>query len=407
MTSLLRAIHDKATKTPVPFTNKNIYLSEMPPRGQYAEMNSYGSVGTLFSVVSTLANATAQVEWKLYRKSKTGKKEDREQVTSHLALSLWNKPNEFYTQQEFIEGFQQHVDLVGEGWWIVNYSPQFGNIPVDMWFVRPDRMTPIKSATEFIIGYEYTGPNGEKIHLDKKEVIFLRMPNPLDPYRGMGPVQSILSDLDASKYASEYNRNFFLNDATPGGIIELTENLSDQEFEQFATRWNEGHKGVNNAHRVAILEQGKWVDRKYTMSDMQFTELRTINRDVILEAFGVSKAMLGIVEDVNRATMSAIDAMFGKRKLVPRLERIKQALNNDFLPLFGVTGQGLEFDYDCDSVVPDDAELASKVLAAKSKAFVELTGAGLDREDTLRALGLPEIKVAPIAPVSSGGTTND
>ena len=35
-------------------------------------------------------------------------------------------------------------------------------------------------------------------------------------------------------------------------------------------QWEEQHRGVSRAHRVAILEQGKWIDRKYTMRDMQF-----------------------------------------------------------------------------------------------------------------------------------------
>lgn len=412
MTSLIRAIHSKAVKTPVPFTNKNIYLHAMPPRGQYAEMNAMGTVGTLFAIVHRLANATSQVEWKLYRKSKTGNKDDRLEVTSHLALETWNKPNAFNTQQEFIEIFQQHLELVGEAWWVINYNPDFPSIPLDMWTVRPDRMRPIEDPIEFISAYEYISPNGDVIRLEKNEVIFLRLPNPLDPYRGMGPVQSLLTDLDAVKYSAEYNRNFFLNDATPGGVIELDETLSDPEFAQFSKRWNEGHKGVNNAHRVAILERGKFIDRKYTMRDMQFTELRNVSRDVIFEGFGISKAMLGIVDDVNRATMEAIDAMFGKRHVVPRLERIKQALNNDYLPLFGVTGQGLEFDYDYDLVVPDDTELGGKVLNYKTQSATDLVNMGFDKEDVLKVLGLPAIKVAATPaptnpasslPVSTGG----
>ncbi|KKK81335.1 hypothetical protein LCGC14_2814460, partial [marine sediment metagenome] len=59
------------------------------------------------------------------------------------------------------------------------------------------------------------------------DVVQLKMPNPLDPYRGMGPVQSILADLDSERYSAAWNRNFFINGAEPGGIIEVDRRLDD------------------------------------------------------------------------------------------------------------------------------------------------------------------------------------
>jgi len=66
-------------------------------------MRAMGTVGTLFAIVNRTSNATAQVEWKLYRKASSGKPEDRQEVTVHPALDLWNKPNRFFTRQELVE----------------------------------------------------------------------------------------------------------------------------------------------------------------------------------------------------------------------------------------------------------------------------------------------------------------
>src|SRR5690606_31685077 len=121
--------------------------------------------------------------------------------------------------------------------------------------------------------YVYTSPSGEQVPLAVDDVIFLRRPNPLDPYRGMSVVQTILMDIDATAASAEWNANFFRNSAEPGGIVEAERRLTDDEFSEFRARWAEQHRGVQNAHRVAVLENGlKWVDRKYTMRDMQFTE---------------------------------------------------------------------------------------------------------------------------------------
>ncbi|MFD5564521.1 phage portal protein [Kitasatospora griseola] len=406
MPSFVRSLLNRSPATPIPFTSSRTSRSTIGglfggSSGRTAQMAAMGSVGTLFAIVSRTSSATSQVDWKLYRKAKSGDDHDRAEVTSHAALDLWTKPNRWMPRQEFTESTQQHIDLTGEGWWVIGRSPR-SPIPLEMWPVRPDRMDPVPSPAEFIAGYVYTSPDGEKIPLRTDEVIQLRMPHPLDPYRGMGPVQSILTDLDATRYSAEWNRNFFLNSAEPGGIIQVDRRLDDEEFNELRLRWNEQHRGVAAAHRVAILEQGTWVDRKFSQRDMQFAELRTVSRDVIREAFGIPGFAIGELTDVNRATAEAAATWFATYLTVPRLERIKGALNNDLLPMFGATAEGLEFDY-C-SPIPDDEEAENAELTAKSAAAVALVGAGFNPAATLAAIGLPDIPFdgRPAAGVPTG-----
>lgn len=389
MRSFLSAL---AARTPVPYTGRAVSMFAGPGIGSAeTQMRSMGTDGTLFAIVNRTSNATAQSEWKLWRKAASGKDEDRVEVTRHRALDVWNKPNPFMTRQEFVESFQQHLDLTGEGWWLTSYFGTYKSVgPAELWPVRPDRMTPVPHRTEFIAGYTYTGPDGERIPLERDEVIQLRMPNPLDPYRGMGPVQSVLVDLDSSRYSAEWNRNFFQNGAEPGGIIEVDHRMGDDEFDELRDRWNEQHKGVANAHRVAILEAGRWVDRKYSQRDMQFAELANLSGEKIRKAFAFPKPMLGDVDDVNRANAEAGEVMFARWLVVPRLERIKQALNNDFLPLFGTTGSGLEFDYE--SPVPEDREADDRERDSRAAAVKSLIEAGFDPKDACAAVGLPLMK---------------
>lgn len=383
----LRALRNKA---PVPFvSSRNLSIPWRAPSGAEAQMRAMGTVGTLFSIVNRTSNATALVDWKLYRKAPSGLPEDRVEVTSHAILDLWEKPNRFFTRQELVETVQQHIDLTGEGWLVIGRNPR-SPMPLELWPVRPDRIQPVPHPVDFISGYLYTGPDGTEIALRVEDVIQIRMPNPLDPYRGMGPVQSILTELDASRYSAEWNRNFFMNSAEPGGIVELPSVLSDPEWDQLQARWNEQHKGVANAHRVAFIEHGTWKDRKYTQRDMQFAELRTVSRDVIREAFGAPAFVLGEVGDVNRATAEASKVLFAEQLTVPRLERFKQALNNDLLPLYGKdAARALEFDY-CDPV-PPDAEARNAELKTKAEAAKLFVDAGWYAPDVATALELPEM----------------
>lgn len=365
----------------------NLQLPVLSGSGPERNMRAYSSVGILFAIVNRLANATAKTEWCLYRKAVTSEGE-RTKVTSHAAIDLVEKPNPFYRRRRLMESGQQHIDLTGEGWIVLGFAGSNRSLPIEMWVVRPDRMAPVPHPTRFISGYVYTAPNGVQVPFETWEVIPLQMPNPLDPYRGLGPVQSVLTDLDASKYSAEWNRNFFINSAQPGGIIEVPEALSDPEFDRLRLRWNEQHRGVRKAHHVAILEHGKWVPVGYTMRDMQFAQLREVSRDTILEAFAMHKQNVGISDDVNRANALAGEQSFGRWHMVPRLDMWKEALDT-LTYRFYDPSETLEWDYE--NPVPPDLEDERADLTARVDALIKLLGQNVAMDEACRVVGLPEM----------------
>jgi len=389
--------------SPVPYAGPGRYstigaLSGRSDNETY--MRTMGTAGTIFQIVSLLASASASPQWRLYRKAKadgrvrytTGDRgsDQRTEVLQHQALNVWNNPNPFNTGSAFREAGWQHMELTGECWWVVVRDPR-ATFPVGLWLVRPDRMEPVPSVENYIAGYVYTGPSGERVPLQRDEVILTKYPNPLDPYRGLGPVQSVLVDLDAMKYGAEWNRNFFINGAVPGGVVQVPTNLEDHEFDQFVNRWREAHQGVSRAHRVAILEGGAtWVPSQMSIRDMDFSNLRNVSRDVIREAWGIHKSMLGNSDEVNRANATTAEEVFGRWKIIPRLDRLRDTLNNQLLPMFGSTGEGVEFDYV--NPLPDDREADNAELAAKSTAAATLVTAGFDPNDVCEVVGLPDMK---------------
>lgn len=391
---LANAVTTFRNKAPVPYVaagrSRGLMLPSMSPAGMEAQMRAAGSVGTLFAIVDRIITAYSQVEWHLYKSAKSGRKEDREEVTDHPALTLWQSPNPFMTGPAFRETTQQHEELTGEQWWVI-VPHQRLSMPGELWPVRPDRMEPVPDVEEYLLRYDYRAPGGGVIELDREHVVFLRRPNPLDPYRGMGAVQTILADLEGSRLAAEWVRNFFYNSAQPGGVIEVDHNLSEPQWDEFQARWAESHRGVSNAHRVAMLEQGmKWVDRRFTMQELQIESLRNVPRELIREAFGFPKPMLGTVDDTNRANMEASDTMMARWLSAPRLERTKQAFNTRVLPLYGPLGRGYELDYD--NPVPADKKTDADVLAAQARAARDLVAADYFGPDVLAAVGLPEIQ---------------
>ncbi|MGW2720844.1 phage portal protein [Streptomyces sp. NPDC001492] len=417
MSSLIGAFLNKAnTAPPVPYAGRGYLRQSGMEAGAdpTSYMRAYASSGTVFSIVSMLARQTAKKGWHLYRQQPqdgrrrytTGDKgsDERVEVVKHQAINVWKRPNPFMSGFQLRELAQTYLDLTGEAYLVVQRDSR-ATFPTGLWPVRPDRMEPVPSRDDFLAGYVYRGPSGELVPLGTNEVIQVKYPNPFDPYHGLGPVQAILVDIDAAKYSAQWNRNFFLNSATPGGVIQVDKRLSDDEWNEFTNRWRESHRGMGAAHRVAVLEQGaEWVPNAHTIRDMDFGNLRGMSRDVIREAFTIHKAILGTSDDVNRANAVTAQEHFESFLLTDRLDRWRDALDCSYLPLFGSTGEGVEFDYE--DPVTSNREADALELKSKAQAAQMLVSANFDPHDVLETVGLPDMGVVersvqePAAPPS-------
>ncbi|KUN03153.1 hypothetical protein AQI95_24660 [Streptomyces yokosukanensis] len=405
MTSLFGKLLAKSSagQPPVPYAGRGFLRQSMMDGGAdpTSYMRAYGASGTVFSIVSMLARQTAKKGWHLYRQQPqdgrrrytTGDRgsDERTEVIKHQAISVWQRPNPFMSGFQLRELAQTYLDLTGEAYLIVQRDSR-ATFPTGLWPVRPDRIDPIPSRDDYLAGYVYRGPSGEAVPLQPNEVIQVKYPNPFDPYRGLGPIQAILVDIDAARYSAQWNRNFFLNSATPGGVIQVDRRLSDDEWNEFTSRWREAHRGVGAAHRVAVLEQGaQWVPNSMSMKDMDFGNLRNVSRDVIREAFSIHKAILGTTDDVNRANSVTAQEHFESFLLTDRLDRWRDTLNCCYLPLFGSTGEGVELDYE--DPVTSNREADALELQSKASAAQTLVNAGYEPHAVLETVGLPDMDV--------------
>lgn len=359
-----------------------------------SQTRTYASSGTVYSIVSLLASSAARPSWHLYRKQPLdGRRryshndqgsDQRTEVVRHAALSLWNAPNDFHTGFEFREGANQHLELTGETFWVLSRNGT--SFPTSMWYVHPSRMEPVTDPNDFMIGWIYTGYNGEQVPLRLDEVICEKLPDPNDPFRGLGPVQAIMPNIQQQRYATEYQRNMFLNGAEPSGVIEVPTQLSEPEFDELIDRWRESHQGVARAGRVGVLERGaKFVERATTNRDLEYAELRQTNREEMREAWRIHAHMLGIVDDVNRANAETAEESFGRWSVIPRLDRRRDTLNCKLLPMFGA--EDVEFDYE--DPLPGNRADDNAELTAKASAAQALVDAGYDPEMVLEVVGLP------------------
>lgn len=380
-------------KSPVPLSNKHLanQLPLISDRSDAAQLDTFDESPEVFTITDRNGETFAAVDWSLYRtRDRRGRLpggEDRREVTSHAAIDTLESPNDFMTGHDLRYLWSLCMDLVGKCFWLPVTAGR-GGFPVELWPIPPHLIKPVPDPENYLRGWAYFAPSGEIIPLGVDEVIASRRPHPKDPYGSSSPINALMVDIDANRQASKWNASFFYNSAIPGGVIEFPEGISDTDWDEFQTRWNEQHQGVANAHRVATIERGKWVSRTFTMRDMEFSQLRQDGRASLLFGFGFPKTMAGQTEEVNRATALAAKTVHADAITLPKLRRFKAMLNRQYLPRF--SGDGLVFDHDDPTPQDEEAEDAHRASVADTAAKLAELGYNPDQiGEWMEAEGLP------------------
>lgn len=333
---------------------------EPPQRDIGGYLSAYGEIYSLFGIALRIATAVGEVKWRLYKGSE---RSERSQVAKHVILDLLDYANEFQTGQEIIETTSLHMDLGGKAFW---YLPRNGfGVPAEIWVLPPHKVKIVPSKEKFIAGFTYTIGN-EKIPLAVNEIIWFPMPDPMNPYGGIGYAQAAAIELDSEMYAGQWNRNFFYNSARADAVLEVDTHLKEEQFESLKEQWHARHGGLSRAHKIAILENGvKYKQIQVSQKDMDFRELRRQTRENLLFAFGMPLSVMGISENVNRANAEAGDYTFARWLIKPRLTRIKNKLNEKLLSMYP-QAKGVEIDFD--EVVPETVEMKKGLAESGVKA---------------------------------------
>jgi len=127
--------------------------------------------------------------------------------------------------------------------------------------------------------------------------------------------------------AEEFGARFYGNNARPGVVLSHPGHLGEDAFDRLAVSWKQAHEGLENAHRVAILEEGMQVTEVgIPPSDAQFLETRQFQIREIARIFRVAPHM---IQDLENATFSNIEHQgidFVTHTLLPWITRIEQSI---------------------------------------------------------------------------------
>lgn len=279
----------------------------------------------VYACVRILAETLASLPLITYKKRLDG---GRERATDfYLYPILHDEPNEWMTSFEFRETLQGHLALWGNAFCQVEYGA--GGQVRSLFPLRPDRMKEIR-VENGQKSYKYELPNGEPTWLPGDIVWHLKAFG--DGTWGYSPVGLMKRSIGLSLSMEKFGSKFFSNGARPGGVLEHPGKLGAEASKNVRTSWNEAHMGLENSHKVAILEEGlKWHEIGMPLEEAQFLESRKFQATEIARMYRVPPHMIA---DLDRATFSNIEQQsleFVTYTMTPWLVRWEQSIKKNLM----------------------------------------------------------------------------
>ena len=295
-------------------------------------------------------------------------------------LDLLNRrPNQNTDAFTFRFMLSSQVLLSKKGAYVEITRNRLGDV-ASLFLHQPQYVFPIPDAEKFVAGYSVEYPNTPKKVVEPQNMMWIRVPHPIDPYKGQTPLESAGLAIEFDYYSRVYNRNFVINDGRPGGMLIIKGDMEEEQSEEIARRFR-GSTGSNigGAGRITVLsaEDASFIDTAVNQRDAQYTEARAQNKEEILLAFGVPESVIGNASGRSFANADVELEVFWRETMMPHLTLLERAF--DILD----DNPDTWFSYDVSSVAilsRDDRERAKfhleelKQGAISIDEYRELTG---------------------------------
>ena len=286
----------------------------------------------VYACVRILAEAVASLPLHVYEYQDDGGKK---LVHDHpLYYLLHDEPNPEMTSFVFRETLMSHLLIWGNAYAQI-IRDGAGRV-LGLYPLLPDKMD-VQRDDKGNIYYVYSRNSDENPMFKEYGNIKLKAEDVLhipglgfDGLIGYSPIAMAKNAVGMTLACEEYGASFFANGANPGGVLEHPGVLKDPS--KVRESWNSVYRGVNNAHKIAVLEEGmKYQQIGIPPEEAQFLETRKFQINEIARLYRIPPHMVG---DLDKSSFSNIEQQsleFVKYTLDPWVIRWEQSLQRSLL----------------------------------------------------------------------------
>lgn len=231
--------------------------------GVYVSAETALMSSAVWACTRLIAESIATMPTITYRRLRDGK----ERAPDHpLYTLLHDEPNAVQTAFTWKRTMMVHALLYGGGYSRIMPGPRG---PVDhLDPIHPDDIT-VEGLAGGGIRYMVRGDDGVKRPVNAEDILHLPGLS-LDGVQGLSLVKYARESIGLALAAEGYSAKFYSQNAQPGGVLTHPNKLSKEAAERVAESWQAAHSGLNNAYKVAVLEEGlDWKQTGMTHADAE------------------------------------------------------------------------------------------------------------------------------------------
>lgn len=310
----------------------------------------YQSNVPVYRCVNLIADGCSGIPWKLYRKTRGGKREEVEEGEEGWELlDRLRRPNPEQGGASFITEVISYLMLSGNTY-VEGVGPDRPDAPPEeLYALRPDRMRIVPgNAVQRIGGYVYKVSGREK-DFRPEQVLHYKLFNPLNDWYGMAPIEAAAKSIDQNNSSRSWNVSLVQNSARPPGIYSMKEGVMDEDSYLAAqAQIKEANSGPKNAGKTYLLDSAvDWKPTAYSPAEMDWTGGIKLSTREIAIAFNVPPEMVGDTEAKTHANYEQARKSFYNETILPLMDGVRDGFNNWLTPRFG---DKLYLDYDRDDI---------------------------------------------------------
>ncbi|MCG6410413.1 phage portal protein [Vibrio fluvialis] len=243
---------------------------------------------------------------------------------SITANTLTRAPNVRQTSTEFIESLVAQMLLYSEAYALPKFAGK--SLVSLMPFNSPLQVSVVEKNNSDHLLYTYSTNTGQTGNTDEKGLLILRDLS-LTTYKALNKVNDARNSIGLSKSATDNASDYYKKGPRAGAFVQVQKKLSDEAHARLTKQLNDAYTGVQNAHKVAILEDGAQItENKYTLKDAQVHEARTALVREIAAIYGVPLPLLGVA-DAKFNDIESLKRFFYSSCLQSYISKIEQRLN--------------------------------------------------------------------------------
>lgn len=274
----------------IPRRITNPVTTDIPPAGRYAyyfqaseESRARLALQTSWSFAALNRIGLAALPSNLIIKRRVG--EGTEDIKNHPIEILAKRPNPDISREYLWMDTITNMHLKAAYWFL--YPNSNGDIG-EIWPMPFSRVRPIPDEspkpTRLFGGFIYRFRDGKELVIPPENVVYLRFPNPFDPYDSWPPLRALMKPIVTDNAQSDWNTTLYDENAgMPAVIVSVPESMTDDQVETVRRdlRDNVGKRMVARAGTVNVgfLQE--------THQEMQFLDGRESNKNEIYDVLGV------------------------------------------------------------------------------------------------------------------------